>query len=378
MQTEKSQTVLPSRLKVLALLCCSGILVFFATMHSPFLYDDAHAIQDNPHIKNLSEFQEIVGIQNIFNRSVLLLTFAINHAAGQTNVFGYHLVNILLHICVGIVLYFLTAELLALECADLKPRLRKLPLAAALIHLFNPVTMESVTYLSSRSSVLAALFYLLSFYFVVRFASGQKRERNGLKGAFHLPLALLFFLLGLGTKEIVVTLPIMAVLYLWIQSPEKSLRKFFPELSLMLVPLLAYLLYRYIEMGSLLVLKTDPASYLMDRGLYFLTQIKVLVSYYLLKLLLPINLNFEPDIRLVSGFTDWEWMAALAVMGGLAWVVYRQKSVLLKCAVFWAWLTILPTSSIIPLKQIAIEHRTYLPGLGISLGLGILFLRALP
>ena len=64
------------KLKILILLCFSGVVVFFATLYSPFLYDDAHAIQDNPYIKDLSEFQKTVGIQNIFNRSILLLTFS--------------------------------------------------------------------------------------------------------------------------------------------------------------------------------------------------------------------------------------------------------------------------------------------------------------
>ena len=131
-------------------------------------------------------------------------------------------------------------------------------------------------------------------------------------------------------------------------------------------------------MGSLLVIKTDPYSHLVDRGLYFLTQIKVVISYYFLKLLFPINLNFEPDIRLVSGLTDWEWIAALMAMTSIACAVFYQKSVLLKGAFFWALLTVLPTSSIIPLKQFAIEHRTYLPGIGISVGMGILLLRAVP
>ncbi|KMP10899.1 hypothetical protein UR09_04880 [Candidatus Nitromaritima sp. SCGC AAA799-A02] len=369
---------LPDQFKVLVLLCFVGVAVFFATMHSPFLYDDAHAIEDNPYIKELSQFQEKVGIENILNRSVLLLTFSVNHALGGTEVFGYHLVNILLHISVAIVLYFLTAELLSLERTDLKRRLRKLPMVASLIHLFNPVTVESVAYVSSRSSLLATLFYLLSFYFVVRFAAGREKGRNGFEDMHHPFLAFLFFLLGLGSKEIIVTLPVMAVLFLWIQSPKKSFRKFLPELAAILVPLLAYLLYRYSQMGSLLVLKADPSSYQVDRGLYFFTQVKVLVSYYFLKLLFPVNLNFEPDIRLVSGFLDWEWMAAFAVMTALAWAVYHQKSVLLKCGLLWALVTILPTSSIIPLKQIATEHRTYLPGLGISLSLGILFLRAMP
>ena len=104
--------VLFDKLKVLILLCFSGMVVYFSTVHSPFLYDDAHTIQDNPYIKDLSEFQQTVGIQNIFNRSVLLLTFSINHALGQANVFGFHLINITLHICVGIVFYFLATELL--------------------------------------------------------------------------------------------------------------------------------------------------------------------------------------------------------------------------------------------------------------------------
>ena len=162
------------KLKILMLLCFSGVVVFFATLHSPFLYDDAHAIQDNPYIKDLSGFQKTVGIQNIFNRSILLLTFSINHALGHDNAFGYHLVNITLHICVGIVIYFLGTELLPLERTYLKYQLRKLPLVASLIHLFNPVTVESVTYISSRSSVLATLFYLLSFYFLVRYGKEKK------------------------------------------------------------------------------------------------------------------------------------------------------------------------------------------------------------
>ncbi len=369
---------LSDRLKALALLCFCGIAVFFATMQSPFLYDDAHAIQDNPYIKNLSDFQQSVGIQNIFNRSVLLLTFSVNHALGQLDVFGYHLFNILLHICVGIVLYFLVAELLTLEHSSLQPQLNKLPLVASLIHLFNPVTVESVTYISSRSSLLATLFYILSFYFLVRYSKKLENRRKGLSLLHYPLLAFLLFLLGLGVKEIIVTLPIMAVLYLWIQSPAQNFRKFLPELAGILILLLGSLLYRYVEMGSLLVIKTDPSSHLVDRGLYFLTQIKVVISYYFLKLLFPINLNFEPDIRLVSGLTDWEWIAALATMACLGCAVFYQKSVLLKGAFFWALLAILPTSSIIPLKQFAIEHRTYLPGIGISVGMGILFLRAMP
>jgi protein O-mannosyl-transferase len=363
------------KVKALALICICGIIVFFVTVHSPFLYDDAHAIEDNPYIKNLSKFQQLVGLQNIFNRSILLFTFSVNHAVGQVDTFGYHLINIILHLCVAIILYFLTFEILKIEQTELALKFKNLPLVVSLFHIFHPMNVESVTYLSSRSSVLATLFYLLSFYTLIRFFN-LKEKQSSKWNKIHYPLiAILFFYLGLGTKEIIVTLPILAILYLWVRSPTKSFNKFLPELAIVLIPLIVYLLYRYMEMGSLLILKNDPYSYMLDRGLYALTQIKVIISYYLLKLIIPINLNFEPDVRLISGFLTWEWIACLLIGLGLATSIFYQKSTLLKCAFIWALITVLPTSSIIPLKQIATEHRTYLPGIGISMGLGILFIR---
>ena len=363
-----------ARVKALALICVCGVIIYFATVHSPFIYDDAHAIEDNPYIKNLSKFQQMVGVQNIFNRSILLFTFSVNHAIGQLDVFGYHLINLMLHLCVGIMLYFLTMELLTIENPALTPTFQRLPLAVSLIHIFNPINVESVTYLSSRSSVLVTLFYLSSFYLFIRFVNSKEKKKKWKN--IHYPIVIFFlFYLGLGTKEIIVTLPIIAVLYLWVHSSTKNFHKFLPELAVILIPLIIYLLYRYVQMGNLLVIKTDPYSYMIDRSLYILTQIKVVISYYFVKLIFPINLNFEPDIRLVSGFLDWEWVVSLIIGVCIAIGIFYQKSILLKCAFIWALITILPTSSIIPLKQIATEHRTYLPGLGINMGLGILFLR---
>ena len=363
-----------ARVKALALICVCGVIIYFATVHSPFIYDDAHAIEDNPYIKNLSKFQQMVGVQNIFNRSILLFTFSVNHAIGQLDVFGYHLINLMLHLCVGIMLYFLTMELLTIENPALTQTFQRLPLAVSLIHIFNPINVESVTYLSSRSSVLVTLFYLSSFYLFIRFVNSKEKKKKWKN--IHYPIVIFFlFYLGLGTKEIIVTLPIIAVLYLWVHSSTKNFHKFLPELAVILIPLIIYLLYRYVQMGNLLVIKTDPYSYMIDRSLYILTQIKVVISYYFVKLIFPINLNFEPDIRLVSGFLDWEWVVSLIIGVCIAIGIFYQKSILLKCAFIWALITILPTSSIIPLKQIATEHRTYLPGLGINMGLGILFLR---
>lgn len=362
------------QIKSTALIAALGLLAFFGTLHSPFVYDDLNTIVDNPYIANLSEFQSTVGIENIFNRSVLLLTFAVNRAIGQLDVFGFHLGNILIHVCVGIVFYFLTAELLFLESSKSRTRLQRLPLLASLIYLLHPLAVEPVSYLSSRSSLLATLFYLLSFFYFVRFLRGRSAGKEE-TGKFLYPvLSLLYFLLGTGTKGIIVTLPVMAAVYFWFQSGEANPRKLAPALGAILLPLFLYAGYRALKTGSLLTLKTDPTALLMDRGLYFLTQVKEIVFYYLLKLFLPLNLNLEPDARLVSGIGDPGWMAGLAIMLVLGTGIWLWGSRLMQFAFLWALVTILPTSSIVPLKQIVTEHRAYLPGVGISLFLGRVFL----
>lgn len=365
-----------TQITALSLLSALGILSFFGSLHSPFLYDDAHAIVENPHIRDLWDFQDAIGIENIFNRSVVLLTYAVNRETGGLDVFGFHLVNILIHICVGMTLYFSIRNLLSLETPRLRSRLGSLPPLAASIHLLHPLTVQPVAYLSNRSSLLVTMFYLLGFYFFTQTVRTWDSGNGKLPGLFHAVMGFLFFLLGAGSKETIVTLPVMAMACLWLKTPKMETNKFVMIGLLILSPVVVYLGYRTIQMGNPLILKTDPGSLSIDRGLYFLTQMEALIFHYFLKLLLPFNLNFEPDVNLVSGIQDPRWMAGFGCIALLSVILYRQKSRLARFAFLWALITILPTSSLIPLKQIVAEHRAYLPGLGICLALAIAGLTA--
>ena len=55
-----------TQIQAVALLTLLGMVGFFGTLQSPFLYDDAPTIVDNPYIQNLWDFQNQVGIENIF------------------------------------------------------------------------------------------------------------------------------------------------------------------------------------------------------------------------------------------------------------------------------------------------------------------------
>jgi tetratricopeptide (TPR) repeat protein len=363
-----------SQVKAVFFLCCMGLLVFYGTLHSPFHYDDAHAIVENPHIKDLSKFQETVGIQNIFNRSALLFSFAVNQHIGEMEVFGYHLVNILIHILSAILWFFLVKEFLCIEPFKKRSQLTTLPLVCAIIHLANPLNVQAVTYISSRSSLLATFFYLLAFYIFLKILKPVKKEAYKLRSPILILSLLLILFLGIASKEIAASFPLIAIVHLWLATPDEERKSLIPKLVSILFLLLIFLGYRYFDQGSLFSLKSDPTSGNTHRLLYLLSQVKVIVGYYLLKLLAPFNLNFEPDIVLYSNWFHWDWFFSLIILLIAGVVIFRQQSNLIKFGALWFLITLLPTSSFIPLKQLATEHRTYLPGLGFSLILGWIFL----
>lgn len=366
--------LLTIQVKAVLFLCCMGILAFYGTLHSPFHYDDAHAIVENPYIKDLSNFQEMVGIQNIFNRSALLFSFAVNQHIGELEVFGYHLVNILIHILSTILWFFLVKQFIYIEPLEKRALLKFLPLVCAVIHLLNPLNVQAVTYISSRSSLLATFFYLLAFYIFMRILKLDREESSKLRVTVLVSSLLIILFLGIAAKEIVASFPLMAIVYLWLATPYEKRKSLIPKIISILFLLIIFLAYRYFEQGNLFSLKTDPTSGETHRLLYLLGQIKVIAGYYLLKLLTPFNLNFEPNIVLFRTWFHWDWLLSLIILLMAGFVIFRQQSILMKFGALWFIITLLPTSSFIPLKQMATEHRTYLPGLGFNLILGWIFL----
>jgi tetratricopeptide (TPR) repeat protein len=106
-------------------------------------------------------------------------------------------------------------------------------------------------------------------------------------------------------------------------------------------------------------------------ALYFLTQIKAFVFYYLPKALFPLHLNLDPDFRLVSGLTDWTWMLALVVMGALFALVRATRSSLVQWSFLWTVLIFISFYAFAMDAPTVSEPRFYLPGLGVHLLLAI-------
>ena len=142
---------------------------------------------------------------------------------------------------------------------------------------------------------------------------------------------------------------------------------------LALTPLIIYFIYRTWQFGSPLQLPTEPTHNEISPFSYFLTQLNVIVFYYGQKMIWPFNLNFEPDVPLISGFLDTTWVVPSLIFLLTGWGFYNATSRILKFAFLWTLIAIFPTSSFIPLKQLAAEHRMYLPGIGFIIVLAFSF-----
>src|SRR4030042_5250368 len=112
-------------------------IVYSNTFYASFHFDDTPSIVENYAIHRF----DIKEIFSTSSRPVLDLTFALNYYFGKLDVFGYHLVNLLLHIANGVMLYFIllwTGDLLN-SVKQVNSRNYRIPLYASLIFITHPV-----------------------------------------------------------------------------------------------------------------------------------------------------------------------------------------------------------------------------------------------
>jgi hypothetical protein len=340
------------------------IIIYYNTITSPFNFDDEPAIIDNESIRSLNNIPN--RLTNIFGRPVLYTTFTLNYYIGGLEPIGYHIVNIGLHIAVSILIYLIvwhtvippTPPLLKGGRGDLAPFL------SALIFAVHPINTESVTYIVSRSSLLSAFFYLLSLLMFIK-ANKERGKGKGARGkilssVFCLLSSVFFFILALGSKEDAVTLPAILLLYhFFFISEEKTLKDYTKRYRWLILSFsilaISYPFLRYMRLGMIGV---SEAEKIFTPFTYLITGIKVSVYYYMKLLLLPLNLNIDPDIRPLQ-FPNLSVVSALFIIIVLIIIVFRKRHGIFSFSILWYFITLLPTTSIFPLNDIASEHRVY-------------------
>jgi tetratricopeptide (TPR) repeat protein len=176
------------------------LLAYLDSFAGTFQFDDWNVVVDEPAVASLAAWwRSMPGI-----RPLLKLTFAVEAQAGL-GLQGRHAVNLALHVGAALLALALLRRLEALFTHGDEGTAGRAALLGALLFALHPVQTEAVTYLSGRSSSLAALLALAS---VLAWLDGRARGRPWLvHGAS--PLLLL---LSLGAKETAALLPLALLL----------------------------------------------------------------------------------------------------------------------------------------------------------------------
>ncbi|UCD78821.1 MAG: tetratricopeptide repeat protein [Desulfobacterales bacterium] len=354
---------------MLAFLAAAVFCIYANTLQNPFVLDDLSNIKHNPHIRlthpDLEEIREAGFESPLSNRPVANISFGLNHYFHNLDVAGFHILNILIHIAAGILLYFLVK--ITLKSPALQSRSQTytwIPFCTALIWLVHPIQTQSVTYVVQRMNSLAAMFYILA---VLLYAGACRKERNLPKWIL-LAGCVASGLLAVGSKEIAATLPVIILLYEWYFNQDLSWRwvkrRMLPIAGA--ATLLAAVALVYLGLHPLDKIANTYAVRDFSLIQRILTEFRVVI-FYISLLLWPhpsrLNLDhyFPVSHSLLNPISTLPAILAIAALFALA-VCIAKKQRLVSFCILWYLGNLVIESSVIGL-EIIFEHRNYLPSM---------------
>jgi protein O-mannosyl-transferase len=370
------------QLACILLLVLSSTGIYFNSLKGSFQFDDVPLIS-NQWIADLESFNQFVKFSSFENRPVLLWTYALNNSLGKNKEFGFHLFNLMLHIGVTLLIFFLVLKTSSFY-RSFNDTLNKnlgiknsngiwiFPFITALIFSLHPLNTDSISYISSRSAVLATFFYLFSLYLFLNLFSPEKNKTPLANNFALIPLMVGTMYLSLSSKLIAATLPLLMGFWYFVfifskKNTEELWKKTWTYLLFILISIAAI----FSLGGSWFYKAKDQGLELYGQLPYLLIQTKVIVFYYLKLFLFPFNLSADSGMPFSSINEDPLIAFAILIILGLVVAVIRSRNLWLLVGTAWFFITLAPTSSFIPLNDLAVEHRTYLPmTLGVCMAVG--------
>jgi len=366
-----------------AAICLITLLLYANSLGNSFSWDDYLVVVNNDFIKSrdsipllLSEKyitktkdvkylgQKNIGSGEASYRPVATLTYFIDYSLWKLNPLGYHLVNILLHICNAILIFVL------LEIITKK---RILAFMASLLFALHPVNGEAVNSVSFREDPLVLFFFLfaLLFYIISQAHQGKKKWSNVL-------LSLFFFFLALFSKETAVVLPFILILYDYLfvdEGKANNLLTYFRSRYLVyFVMLFFYLFVRFFPMNN------SDYPYVEYLGGGFFTNILAvskIVTIYIGWLIFPVNVHPTlPDesFMLQVSFFNPVTIGGLLLVAALLIraIKTHKKAKKISFCISWFFITLIPASNILPIPNYFAARYLYIPSIGFCFFISLL------
>ncbi len=345
----KSSVAANHRLWAAITIIGTGALVYLNSFKGQFLFDD-QTFLENPSFHRFWPLSP-----SMLTRPIVGFSLALNHAISGIDVWSYHAFNLTIHILASLVLFGVVRRTLLTD--KLNERFGQastgLALSVALLWMVHPIQTESVTYVIQRAESMMGLFYLLTLYCAIRGFTSNNSSR-------WYAAAVIACAVGTGSKQVIVTAPIIVLIYDFIfisDSLKESLRRRWG--------LYAGLVATWGLIAVMMLISKD-ADVSAGFGLkivstwdYFKSQFGVIAHY--------LRLAVYPDVLCL----DYNWPVAKSLADVVPFAVIIIALILASIyGVFrgspfgflgiWFFLILAPTSSVMQIADLAAERRMYL------------------
>jgi tetratricopeptide (TPR) repeat protein len=352
-------------------------LAYANSIESSWHFDDNGNIIDNEklHVNSLS-WDELS--QSIYSplsekkkiaRPIPMLSFALNYYYNGLDPVGFHIVNIIIHIITALIVYLVLIHTLRIIEFTEKIRLVTtvsyfdIALLGAFLWALHPIQTQAVTYIVQRMTSMATMFYMAAFYLYLQF----RQRRSHLAKIVFMVLAILSWILALGSKENVVLLPLAILGYeiAFFQFDWRKRRVLLKYLIGILVILMCVALWLKGEsLYSYLADAYSRRTFTMGERLFLQP---VILAKYLFLLFYPISdfLILEPHIvppkELAEFFIVFVINIGIIVLF-FASCYYLRRYPVISFSLFFYFINHIIESTFIPL-ELYFEHRNYLPSI---------------
>jgi hypothetical protein len=363
-----------------------AISVYLTALHNPFVYDDYHTVIDNASIQS-----GVTNLRAIFwhdvTRPLVNFSYAVDRTLWGPAPFGFHLTSVLLH-AINVVLLFWFAR---------RVRLGIMPaFAAAALFAVHPMMTEAVGYVSGRSELLCATFFLLALLCGDRWIHATQTRGRWLAAMLGAWAA------ALATKETAAMFPFVLVLCDWLGGGQRAegggqraegrgqRAEGGGQRAEGIGPISQRVLRVYAPMIMLTVLAGLARVYILAR-IEYPGQVSVHWQYllvnadvfrrYLAMMAVPTGQAMFHEVKAIDSLFDLRALAGLAVVAAVLAVIWRlrRSEWVISFGLAWFTLLLVPSAVLILLDQgePMTEHRVYVASAGLFLVAGVVVQRVI-
>ena len=331
--------------------------VYRPALAGPFLFDDLYLPFMIPNFAQNPLRDWVTGV-----RPTLQVTYWLNYRLFGLDPYYFHLVNLVIHAAAGFFVWLLARKLL--ELAKLQaPVLNIYAAFAAAVFLLHPLQSESAAYVASRSEVVSGLFFLIAW------AAFLYRQETAIRFS-EATLVLLFFVFAITSKEHTAVLPAVLLLTDYFFNPGFTLEGIRRNWRIY-APIIASALLGVTFIFKVVLTRSSSAGFGMKDLTpldYLFTQFRSIVTYLRL-FFLPAGQNIDHDFPISHSLGDhlsWLCLGILLSLTAASWF-YRKRFPLAAFGFFLFLILLAPTSSVVPIRDVLVERRMYLPVFALSL-----------